>query len=146
MTEFRTKALTAVERYLEHNGYAIIDSSPTLLSGGVTDIVANDGNALVFVEVLAKDRADEGFPEEFDNERTRKAKEMDAIRWLGRQDGRYCVMRIRFDVVSIVVLASDRALIKHRLSTMDGSTLGSGASIEPPCAFDDEQLLACATA
>lgn len=62
ITEFKKKALTAVERCLEHRGYALIKSSPTLKDGGYTDIVANDGNSIVFVEVIAKDGAARAFP------------------------------------------------------------------------------------
>ena len=62
MTEFKKKALTAVERCIDNRGYALFKSSPNLKDGGYTDIVANDGNSIVFVEVIAKDGAARAFP------------------------------------------------------------------------------------
>lgn len=146
MAEFKKKALAAAERYLEHRGYALIESSPTLKDGGYTDIVANDGNSIVFVEVIAKDGADTGFPEEIDSERIREAKEMAAIRWLERQDGRYCDMAVRFDVVSMLVLSPDRALIRHHINAMTESALVPHLSFEPERSHDEEPLLAGAAA
>lgn len=146
MKEFKTKALTAAERFLEHRGYALIESAPALQGGNLTDIVANDGNALVFVEVLAKDNADTGFPEELDSERIREAKEMEAIRWLERQDGRYCDMEIRFDVVSLAILSPDRALIRHHINAMTESALAPDLTFEPVRSCDKEPMLTGATA
>lgn len=146
MTELKKKAIAATERYLEHRGYALIESSPELQGASLTDIVANDGNALVFIEVLAKSDTDTGFPEEFDSERIREAKEMEAIRWLERQGGRYCDMTIRFDVVSILVLSTDRALIRHHINAMTESALVPELPIEPAQSLDEEPQLACATA
>lgn len=146
MKELKTRALAAAERYLEHRGYALIESSPTLPVDNLTDIVANDGNAIVFIEVLAKDNADTGFPEELDSERIREAKEMAAIRWLERQGGRYCDMAIRFDVVSLVVLAPDRALIRHHINAMTESALVPDLPFEPARPTKEVPRLACATA
>ncbi len=146
MKEFKTRALAAAERYLEHRGYALIESSPTLPVDNLTDIVANDGNAIVFIEVLAKDNADTGFPEELDSERIREVKEMAAIRWLERQGGRYCDMAIRFDVVSLVVLAPDRALIRHHINAMTESVLVPDLPFEPARPTKEVPQLACATA
>lgn len=146
MKEFKTKALTAAERYLEHRGYAFIESSPELQVGSLTDIVANDGNAIVFVEVIAKDNADTGFPKELDSERIREAKEMAAIRWLERQGGRCCDMAIRFDVVSMLVLSPDRALIKHHINAMTESALVPNLTFEPARPVKEVSQLACATA
>lgn len=146
MEEFKTKALTAAERYLEHRGYALIESAPTLQIGSLTDIVANDGNAIVFIEVIAKDNAETGFPEELDSERIREAKEMAAIRWLERQGGKYCDMAVRFDVVSMLVLSPDRALIRHHINAMTESALVPDLSFEPARSHDEEPLLAGAAA
>ena len=146
MEDFKTKALAAAERYLEHRGYALIESSPALQDASLTDIVANDGNALVFIEVLAKDNAATGFPEEADSKRIQKTKEMEAIRWLERQEGRYCDMEIRFDVVSLVVLAPERALIQHHVNVMIESALAPNLPFEPACPIGEEPMLACATA
>lgn len=146
MKEFKTKALTAAERYLEHRGYALIESAPELQVGSLTDIVANDGNAIVFVEVIAKDSAETGFPEELDSERIREAKEMAAIRWLERQGGKYCDMTVRFDVVSMVIISPDRALIRHHINAMTESALVPDLSFEPERSHDEEPLLAGAAA
>lgn len=146
MKELKTKALAAAERYLEHRGYALIESSPTLQVGSLTDIVANDGNAIVFVEVIAEDSTDTGFPEELHSARIREAKEMAAIRWLERQGGRYCDMEIRFDVISILVLSPDRALIKHHINAMTESALVPDLTFEPARHTKEVPQLACATA
>lgn len=146
MKEFKEKALAAAERYLEHRGYALIESLPELPGGGFTDIVANDGNAIVFIEVIAKDGTDTGFPEELDSEHVREAKEMAAIRWLERQGGRYGDMIVRFDVVSMLVLSPDRALIRHHINAMTEFALVPDLPFEAARSRDGEPMLAGATA
>lgn len=146
MKELKTKAMVAVERFLEHRGYSVIESCPELQDGRLTDIVANDGNALVFIEVLAKSDPSTGFPEELNTEHVREAKEMEAIRWLQQQGSRYFDMAIRFDVISILISDPDRALIRHHINAMTESALLPEFPCESMNPFVEEPQLACATA
>ncbi|WP_165046323.1 YraN family protein [Adlercreutzia sp. ZJ138] len=146
MKELKAKALKAAERFIEHRGYTLIESTDTLPVNSLTDIIANSGNALVFIEVLAKDDADSGFPKERYDEHIREAKEMDAIRWLQRQDGRYCDMQIRFDVISVLVIAPNRAFIRHHVNVMGESELAPDVPIEPTHPHNKEPMPAHATA
>lgn len=58
------KGEEAAKRYLEQNGYVIIDSNVNFPNVGEIDIVAKDGNTLVFVEV--RTRSDNVFGHPFE--------------------------------------------------------------------------------
>ena len=61
MENLKQRAIQAAERFLYHRGYDIVDVGWKSPAGGI-DIVARDDDALVFVEVAARDGASTGFP------------------------------------------------------------------------------------
>ena len=88
----------AAEKYLRRNGYRIVARN-FRAAGAEIDIVAMDGDTLVFVEVKTRRSHDAGAPEEAVDERKqkqiRRAAEMFATRY--RADD----ATMRFDIIAI---------------------------------------------
>ena len=88
----------AAEKYLWRNGYRIVARN-FRAAGAEIDIVAMDGDTLVFVEVKARRSRDAGAPEEAVDERKqkqiRRAAEIFATRY--RADD----VTMRFDIIAI---------------------------------------------
>lgn len=103
----------AAVRYLQRRGYDILDRNWACFAGEA-DIVARDGDgALVFVEVKTRTDTRKGFPAESVTARKRSRYEKIALAYLAEYDE--VDIAVRFDVISIMVIASDRALIKHHI-------------------------------
>jgi putative endonuclease len=88
----------AAEKYLRRNGYRIVKRN-FRAAGAEIDLVAMDGEVLVFVEVKTRRGLDAGAPEEAVDERKqrqiRRAAEIFATRY--REDE----IEMRFDIVAI---------------------------------------------
>ena len=87
MSNLKDRALRAAERFVGHRGYDIVSTAYKLQDGGQIDIVAEDGDALVFIDVNARRDTNEGFPSDSITERTRERREKAAIQWF-RSEGR----------------------------------------------------------
>jgi len=103
----RLGELAAAEE-LERRGYAI-RARNYRCRGGEADLVADEGDCLVFVEVKTRSRLDHGLPQE-------------AVGWtkqqrLGRAAAHYCHHHgiedrpLRFDVVEVVMLRNEIAVV-----------------------------------
>lgn len=103
----------AAARFLDRRGYDIVERNWTC-KAGEADIIARDGEALVFVEVKTRSSAEKGFPAEAVNAAKRRRYERIAALFL--QDYDVVDVPVRFDVVSIMVVAPDRALIRHHIN------------------------------
>ena len=100
----------AAARFLERIGYDIIERGWTC-PAGEADIIAYDEETLVFVEVKTRTGIDKGLPCEAVDEKKRCRYEKIAAWYLADHDvGECCV---RFDVVSLMVVAENRALLRH---------------------------------
>ncbi len=100
----------AVARYLSHIGYEIIErnwSCPV----GEADIIARTESALVFVEVKTRTDINKGFPAEAVTPEKRDRYERIALWYL--KDCDELDVSVRFDVVAVMVLGEDRAMLKH---------------------------------
>ena len=88
----------AAEKYLGRNGYRIVARNFSA-AGPEIDLVAMDGETLVFVEVKTRRNREAGAPEEAVDERKqkqiRRAAEMFAMRY--REDE----IEMRFDIVAV---------------------------------------------
>lgn len=88
----------AAEKYLRRNGYRIVARN-FRAAGAEIDIVAMDGDTLVFVEVKTRRSRDAGAPEEAVDERKqkqiRRAAEIFATRYRADE------VTMRFDIVAI---------------------------------------------
>lgn len=115
MENLKQRAIQAAERFLCHRGYDIVDVGWKSPAGGI-DIVARDDDALVFVEVAARDGASTGFPPSRNEGELRARREGAAIAYLaenGADEG-----PVRFDDVSLVIVAPDRALVRHHINSL----------------------------
>ena len=108
--ELGRRGEAAAARYLEHMGYDILDMNWQCPAGEV-DIVAQDIDALVFCEVKTRTSIEKGFPSEAVDEEKRARYEKIALWYL--RDSCLDEMRVRFDVIALVAVSEDRALIKH---------------------------------
>lgn len=114
----RNKALgrrgeNAAAQYLVHRGYEILERNWTCFAGEA-DIIARDGDVLVFVEV--KTRSDErmGFPSEAVTKEKRQRYEKIACAYVA--DHTFTDMMMRFDVIAMVVIDDDRAIVRHHIN------------------------------
>lgn len=103
----------AAALYLVRRGYDILERNWTCFAGEA-DIIARDGEALVFVEVKTRSSVEKGFPAEAVDAPKRERYEKIALAYLTEES--FSDMPVRFDVVSIVVLAPDRAFIRHHIN------------------------------
>lgn len=102
----------AAEMFLRRRGYEILDTDWSCHAGTV-DIVAQDDDAVVFVEVVTRRDSQKGFPSEAVTDAKREKFEKIALAYLGEYD--MVDMMVRFDNLSIVVIGEDRALIRHHI-------------------------------
>lgn len=103
----------AAARFLYARGYEILNRNWKCWAGEA-DIVAKDGNCLVFVEVKTRKDTSKGFPSEAVNAEKRARYENIALAYLSDFDE--SDIPIRFDVISLVVVGSDRAMIRHTIN------------------------------
>lgn len=108
----------AATRYLQHRGYEILDRNWSCPAGEV-DIIAKDESCIVFVEVKTRRNSSKGFPSEATSAAKRARYEKIALAYL--QDSQLHDLQVRFDVVSLVVIASDKAMIRHHINAFCGS-------------------------
>lgn len=103
----------AAARYLERKGFEILERNWTCVYGEA-DIIAQSEDALVFVEVKTRSNTDKGLPEEAVDKKKRKRYEMIAASFLETYD--IVDIAVRFDVVAILVVGGERALLRHHIS------------------------------
>jgi len=103
----------AAARYLIRRGYEILDRNWCCFAGEADIVARDEEGALVFVEVKTRTDTSKGFPEEAVNARKRARYEKIALAYLA--DYTVVDIPVRFDVISIMVIAPDRALIKHHI-------------------------------
>lgn len=103
----------AAARYLERRGYNILARNWSC-KHGEADIVAQDENALVFVEVKTRTNCDYGMPEEAVTPAKRNKYERIAASFL--REYPCSETPVRFDVVGLLVISENRALVKHHIN------------------------------
>jgi len=99
--------------YLGEAGLTILERN-WRCSDGELDIVARDGDVLVFVEVKTRSSAMFGDPAEAVNPTKANRLRRLALRWLAehRDADAYCP-QLRFDVVSVLRLAPGGPSVRH---------------------------------
>ena len=100
----------AAAEYFGRIGYEVLETNYTC-PFGEADIVARDGRTLVFVEVKTRSGVAKGFPSEAVDARKRARYEKIAGWYLG--DYEEVNIPVRFDVVALMVVAPDRAFLRH---------------------------------
>lgn len=111
--ELGARGEDAAVRFLYMRGYEILERN-WVCKAGEADIIARDGNALVFVEVKTRASIEMGFPSEAVNSEKRDRYERIALLYM--QDFNEVDIPVRFDVISIVVSGKDKALIRHHIN------------------------------
>lgn len=99
--------------FLERREYEILDRNWKCIAGEA-DIVALQDDTLCFIEVKTRKDAQKGFPSEAVDTRKRSRYERIAARYLKDHD--YADVRVRFDIIAILVLGEDRAFLRHHLN------------------------------
>ena len=107
------RAVSASARYLELKGYEVLEQnwSPEGSDESVP-LIAYDGDVLVFIDVTVRSGF-EGFVPE--SQTDREAMEVLAARYLAEADVDANV-EIRFDIISMMVVREDRAMLKHHIN------------------------------
>lgn len=111
--ELGRKGEEAAARFLYKRGYEILERNWTCFAGEA-DIIARDGECIVFVEVKTRRDCQKGFPSEAVDEAKRSRYEKIALTYLadcGEKEA-----PVRFDVVALVVIAPDKAVIRHHIN------------------------------
>ena len=108
----------AAVRFLYKRGYEIVERNWSC-AVGEADIIARDGRAIVFVEVKTRSSLERGFPSEAVDQDKRSRYERIALAYLAQCDD--TDVPVRFDVVAIVAIAPDRALIRHHINAFSGA-------------------------
>ena len=110
--ELGRKGEDAAVRFLERRGYDIVERNWTCFAGEA-DIIARDGEAVVFVEVKTRTGASNGLPGEAVTKNKRERYEKIACAFLADYD--VVDVPVRFDVVSISLIDTDRAMVRHHI-------------------------------
>ncbi len=109
----------AARRFLESKDFEILDLNWSCIAGEA-DIICLDGDTLCFVEVKTRRGTATGFPEEAITARKRARYEKIAACYLKEHD--FVDVRVRFDVISIMVIADNRAFLRmHTNAFSEGS-------------------------
>ncbi len=108
--ELGKKGEDAAVRFLAQRHYEIVDRN-WVCSAGEVDIVAEDEEALVFVEVKTRSNCSKGLPEEAVTPAKRRRYEKIAAFYL--RDHPVATKQVRFDVISILAVAPERAFLRH---------------------------------
>lgn len=115
MKDLATMGAHAAEVFLERRGFGIIECPyKDADSDGPIDIIAEDEGSMVFVAVKCRKDGDSLPTYEPDREEL----ESFACRWFREHADDYSDMPFRFDFISILVIAEDRAIIKHYVNAM----------------------------
>ena len=65
MTEkIQERAIEAAAKFVDRRGYEVLDRAWSAEEGISVDLVARDGDAIVFIDVAAREGIDKGLPEE----------------------------------------------------------------------------------
>jgi len=100
----------AASAYLERSGLTVVERNWRCPSGEI-DIIALDGDVLVLCEVKTRKGVGKGTPEEAITPAKQKRYKRLAATYLQAQG--LDPVEVRFDVITLLVLAEDRALLRH---------------------------------
>ena len=116
MDKFTSRAFEASEMFLIRRGYEIIERTWKANDGeGPVGSIAKEDNAIVFVTVKSRKAKDKGFPE---STATREELEAFAIDWLSSNETECVDCPVRFDVIALILVSPDRAMIRHHINAI----------------------------
>lgn len=100
----------AAAKFLQRRGFELLERNWKCIAGEA-DIIALCEDTLCFVEVKTRSDVQKGFPSEAVNARKRDRYERIAACYL--KEHVHDDLRVRFDVISILVLNNDRAFLRY---------------------------------
>ncbi len=106
------RGIECAAKYLEGRGYDVLEREWSCRAGRA-DLIACDGDTIAFAAVRTWEDAEQGFPP---SEVARDAygrMERAALAYLASCGG--CDVRVRLDVLDVVVLSADRAMLRHTI-------------------------------
>lgn len=110
--ELQEKAVKAAARFIERKDSSF--SRPVGLppEGTQIDLIANDEDALVFIDVTATEYGESGFE---GGKVKRGDFEIAVASWLAGNspDGE---IQVRFSIIDMLVVSADRALLRHHIN------------------------------
>lgn len=114
----RENAVKATKRYLEAKGYEIQQDWE---DEGLFGLIAmdEDEDELAFVQILFREVAEQGLPEE--DEDNRELFERAAIGWLTSNGLDRNTLQVRFDVISLMILDGSHAFLRHHRNALAGT-------------------------
>lgn len=104
------KGERAARRALRKRGWRIVESNYKCAAGEL-DLIADDGTAIVFVEVKTRSSDADADPEENVHQAKRKQLERVAAHWLAAHD--HPDRAYRFDVVAVILPPGGPPEIRH---------------------------------
>ncbi len=113
MEAINTKEMKGIKIYLERRGFEILEEN-WAHDGDIIDFIANEEDDLVFISCQLRQNNGEGFPKEVPD---RNSLERLAASCLTEHiDSGDCT--VRFDLVSILILNDERALLRHHRNAL----------------------------
>lgn len=101
-------------RYLLRHGYTILERNVRTRYGEL-DVIAQDGDTLVFIEVKTRRRGEFGSPALAVDWRKRRRLSQLALVYVGDRP-----LGIRFDIIAITVPKHEQPILQHFRSAFDG--------------------------
>jgi putative endonuclease len=96
--------------YLRDQGVEVIERN-WKCQAGEADVIAREGDDLVFMEVKTRTSNSSGFPEEAVDRKKRRRYEKIAMEYLFSHD--LPSARVRFDVLALLLSTNGKAFLKH---------------------------------
>ena len=104
MTEkIQERAIEAAAKFVDRRGYEVLDRAWSAEEGISVDLVARDGDAIVFIDVAAREGIDKGLPEE-DPVGCRQRMEIAAERWGAVHAEELAEVTVRGDLFAVMVV------------------------------------------
>ena len=108
------RGIKAASMFLERRGYEILETAWTCEAGTIDVIAKDDEDTVVFVAVNVFDVAENGLPDDDVTSENRRRLEIIAGSYLSASEA--IDVTVRFDILSMLVIGSDRALLRHHLN------------------------------
>lgn len=96
--------------FLESSGVEVIERN-WRCQAGEADVIAREGDELVFIEVKTRSSNSAGFPEDAVDRRKRRRYEKIAVEYLFSHD--IPSARVRFDVLALLISADGKAFLRY---------------------------------
>jgi putative endonuclease len=113
--EINERGIELASSYLEREGVEVIEREWKCESG-IADLIVKEDDELAFVQVKTHGAGAKGLPEDGISDSTRSKFEQLAVSYLMSHDLPSC--RVRFDIISILLCESQKALLRHHRSAI----------------------------